>query len=69
MSDDTDYDDPENIYNFGKNVLCRSEFIDDRLIRGQFCQIASGARFIVNGSNYAMNGFKLHDEWFFYGPV
>jgi virginiamycin A acetyltransferase len=29
----------------------------DKLIIDKFCQIATGVRFIINGSNHAMNGF------------
>lgn len=33
----TYYDDPEDIYNFEKNVLYLFDFIGDRLIIGNFC--------------------------------
>ncbi len=36
------------------------DFIGDRLIIGKFCQIASGARFIMNGANHAMNGISTY---------
>jgi virginiamycin A acetyltransferase len=53
-------DDPEDVYNFEKNVLYLFEFIRDKLIIGKFCQIATGVRFIMNGSNHAMNDFSSY---------
>jgi virginiamycin A acetyltransferase len=54
------YDDPEDIYNFEKNVLYLFDFIGDRLIIGKFCQIATGVRFIMNGANHAMDGVSTY---------
>lgn len=60
VGDYTYYDDPEDVYNFEKNVLYLFEFMGDQLIIGKFCQIATGVRFIMNGSNHAMNGFSTY---------
>jgi virginiamycin A acetyltransferase len=60
VGDYTYYDDPEDVYNFEKNVLYLFEFMADKLIIGKFCQIATGVRFIMNGSNHAMNGFSTY---------
>jgi virginiamycin A acetyltransferase len=60
VGDYTYYDDPEDIYNFEKNVLYLFDFIGDKLIIGKFCQLASGVRFIMNGSNHAMNGVSTY---------
>ena len=60
VGDYTYYDDPENIYNFEKNVLYLFQFMGDKLIIGKFCQIASGVRFLMNGSNHAMNGISTY---------
>lgn len=60
VGDYTYYDDPEDVYNFEKNVLYLFEFMQDKLIFGKFCQIATGVRFIMNGSNHAMNGFSTY---------
>lgn len=60
VGDYTYYDDPEDIYNFEKNVLYLFDFMGDKLIIGKFCQIATGVRFIMNGSNHAMNGFSTY---------
>ena len=60
VGDFTYYDDPEDVYNFEKNVLYHFEFMQDRLIIGKFCQIATGVRFIMNGSNHAMGGFTTY---------
>ena len=60
VGDYTYYDDPEDVHNFEKNVLYLFEFMRDKLIIGKFCQIATGVRFIMNGSNHAMNGFSTY---------
>ena len=60
VGDYTYYDDPEDPYNFEKNVLYLFDFIGDKLIIGKFCQIASGVRFIMNGANHAMDGFSTY---------
>lgn len=60
VGDYTYYDDPVDVYNFEKNVLYLFDFMGDRLIIGRFCQIATGVRFIMNGSNHALNGFSTY---------
>jgi virginiamycin A acetyltransferase len=60
VGDYTYYDDPEDIYNFEKNVLYLFEFMRDKLIIGKFCQIATGVRFIMNGANHAMDGISTY---------
>ena len=60
IGDYTYYDDPQDIYNFERNVLYLFDFIADKLIIGKFCQIATGVRFIMNGSNHAMDGFSTY---------
>lgn len=60
VGDYTYYDDPEDIYNFEKNVLYLFDFMQDKLIIGKFCQIATGVRFIMNGSNHAMDGVSTY---------
>ena len=60
VGDYTYYDDPEDIYYFERNVLYLFDFMKDKLIIGKFCQIASGVRFIMNGSNHAMDGFSTY---------
>lgn len=60
VGDYTYYDDPEDVYNFEKNVLYLFDFIGDKLVIGKFCQIATGVRFIMNGGNHAMNGFSTY---------
>lgn len=68
VGDYTYYDDPEDVNNFEKNVLYHFDFMGDKLIIGKFCQIATGVRFIMNGSNHAMDGvstypFKVMQGW------
>lgn len=60
VGDYTYYDDPSDIHNFEKNVLYLFEFMQDKLIIGKFCQIATGVRFIMNGSNHAMDGLSTY---------
>lgn len=60
VGDYTYYDDPEDVYNFEKNVLYLFDFMQDKLIVGKFCQIASGVRFIMNGSNHSMDGISTY---------
>ena len=52
IGDYTYYDDFENVENFEKNVKYHFDFINDKLIIGKFCMIASGAKFIMNGGNH-----------------
>jgi virginiamycin A acetyltransferase len=54
------YDDPDDIYNFEKNVLYHFDFIGDKLIIGKFCQIATGVRFLMNGSSHSMSGISTY---------
>ena len=60
VGDYTYYDDPEDVYNFEKNVLYLFEFIGDKLQIGKFCQIATGVRFIMNGGNHSMEGISTY---------
>lgn len=75
VGDYTYYDDPEDVNNFEKNVLYLFDFMGDKLIIGKFCQIATGVRFIMNGSNHAMNGFSTYPfkvfggEWALKDPM
>ena len=69
VGDYTYYDDPDDVYNFEKNVLYLFDFSTDKLIIGKFCQIATGVRFIMNGANHPLNGFStypfkvFHETW------
>ncbi|MGC0371883.1 MAG: hypothetical protein DGJ47_000584 [Rickettsiaceae bacterium] len=58
VGDYTYYDDPDDVHNFEKNVLYLFDFMPDKLKIGKFCQIATGAKFIMNGANHPMNGFS-----------
>ncbi|AIK97084.1 CatB-related O-acetyltransferase [Candidatus Odyssella acanthamoebae] len=60
VCDYTYYDDPVDIHNFERNVLYLFDFIQDKLIIGKFCQIAAGVRFIMNGSNHALDGISTY---------
>lgn len=52
IGDYTYYDDHEDVSNFEKNVKYNFDFIDDKLIIGKFCSIASGVQFLLNGGNH-----------------
>lgn len=60
VGDYTYYDDPNDNQSFEKNVLYHFDFMGDKLIIGKFCQIATGVRFIMNGSNHAMDGISTY---------
>lgn len=60
VGDYTYYDDPEDVYNFEKNVLYLFDFSTDKLIIGKFCQIATGVRFMTNGANHSLNGISTY---------
>lgn len=60
VGDYTYYDDPEDVHNFEKNVLYHFDFMGDKLIIGKFCQLATGIRFIMNGSNHGMSGISTY---------
>lgn len=60
VGDYTYYDDPDDVYNFEKNVLYLFYFSTDKLIIGKFCQIATGVRFITNGGNHPMDGISTY---------
>ena len=60
VGDYTYYDDHQDVYNFEKNVLYLFDFIDEKLIIGKFCQLATGVRFIMNGSNHHMDGISTY---------
>lgn len=60
IGDFTYYDDPDGVDSFEKNVLYFFDFINDNLIIGKFCQIATGVRFIMNGANHPMNGISCY---------
>jgi len=69
VGDYTYYDDPEDVLNFEKNVLYIFDFIGDRLMIGKFCQIATGARFIMNGGNHSLDGFSTYPFQAFQWPI
>jgi virginiamycin A acetyltransferase len=54
------YDDEEDVYNFEKNVLYHYEFLGDKLIIGKFCQIACGAKFLMNGMFHILDAFSTY---------
>jgi len=60
VGDYTYYDDEVDVRNFEKNILYHYEFLNDKLIIGKFCQIASNVRFLMNGMFHAMDGFTTY---------
>ena len=51
----TYYDDIDGADRFEEHVTHFYEFIGDRLIIGNFCAIAKGVTFVMNGANHRMN--------------
>jgi virginiamycin A acetyltransferase len=60
IGDYTYYDDFENVENFEKNVKYHFDFINDKLIIGKFCMIASNVTFIMNGANHMTDAFTTY---------
>lgn len=60
VGDYTYYDDFENVENFEKNVKYHFDFINDKLIIGKFCMIASDVKFIMNGANHLTNAITSY---------
>lgn len=60
VGDYTYYDDFENVENFEKNVKYHFDFINDKLIIGKFCMIASDVKFIMNGANHLTDAFSTY---------
>ncbi len=60
VGDYTYYDDFENVENFEKNVKYHFDFIDDKLIIGKFCMIASDVKFIMNGANHLSSSISAY---------
>ena len=60
VGDYTYYDDFENVHNFEKNIKYHFDFINDKLIIGKFCMIASGVKFIMNGGNHLTNAISSY---------
>lgn len=60
VGDYTYYDDFENVENFEKNVKYHFDFVDDKLIIGKFCMIASDVKFIMNGANHLTDALSTY---------
>ena len=60
IGDYTYYHDPDDAVNFERNVLYHFPFIGDKLIIGNYCAIARGAKFIMNGANHNLQGFSTY---------
>ena len=55
VGDYTYYDDIDGAERFEEHVTHFYEFIGDRLIIGNFCAIARGVTFVMNGANHRMD--------------
>ncbi|MGM9763589.1 MAG: CatB-related O-acetyltransferase [Candidatus Cryptobacteroides sp.] len=55
VGDYTYYDDADGAEKFEEHVTHFYEFIGDRLIIGNFCAIAKGVEFVMNGANHRMD--------------
>ncbi|WP_417670970.1 CatB-related O-acetyltransferase [Roseibium sp.] len=55
------YNDPIEPERFQeKCVRYHFEFLEDRLVIGKFCALATGVEFIMNGANHAMDGISTY---------
>jgi virginiamycin A acetyltransferase len=55
------YNDPVDPERFQeKCVRYHFEFMQDRLVIGKFCALATGVEFIMNGANHALGGFSTY---------
>ncbi|MCW1148966.1 CatB-related O-acetyltransferase [Flavobacterium lacisediminis] len=60
VGDYTYYDDFEDVANFEKNVKYHFDFVNDKLIIGKFCMIASDVKFIMNGANHLSDAISAY---------
>ncbi len=60
VGDYTYYDDEVDVKNFEKNVLYHYDFLNDKLIIGKFCQIASDVKFFMNGMFHMIDSFSTY---------
>lgn len=60
VGDYTYYDDFESVENFEKNVKYHFDFVNDKLIIGKFCMIASDVKFIMNGANHLTDALTTY---------
>jgi virginiamycin A acetyltransferase len=60
VGDYTYYDDFEDVTNFEKNVKYHFDFVNDKLIIGKFCMIASDVKFIMNGANHLTDAISTY---------
>lgn len=61
VGDYTYYDDLKGPGDFEKkNVLYHYPFMEDKLIIGKFCAIATDAKFIMNGANHKISGISTY---------
>ena len=57
----TYYDDPAGPEHFAERaVLYHYPHMQERLIIGRFCAIATGARFVMSGANHALDGISTY---------
>ncbi|MDC7783364.1 Vat family streptogramin A O-acetyltransferase [Priestia megaterium] len=57
---DYSYYDARNGESFEDQVLYHYDFFGDRLVIGEFCAIAPGVTFIMNGANHRMDGISTY---------
>ena len=65
IGDYTYYSDSKGIENFEKNVMHNYPFINDKLIIGKFCAIATDTQFMMNGANHKLSGFSTYPFYVF----
>jgi virginiamycin A acetyltransferase len=58
VGDYTYYEDPDDIRNFQRHVIYQLDSTKRRLIIGNFCQIASEVKFLMDGMDHRQKGFS-----------
>lgn len=65
----TYYHDFDNVHNFEQNVKYLFDNMNDKLIIGKFCMIASDVKFIMGGAQHITDGITaypfdiFHEDW------
>lgn len=60
VGDYTYYDDINGFENFEKQVTHHYSMLGDKLIIGNFCAIAKGVTFVMNGANHVMSTISTY---------
>ena len=68
VGDYTYYDDPDGPEHFeARCVLYHFPFVGDKLVIGNYCALARGVKFVMNGANHKLSGFSTYPFQIFGG--